>query len=74
MVNNKYSALVNWPEGGPDNNEVVDADRKAGETPLQAIERVLQADYDPGWVVKEVKEYVPEVTIYSRGAKQGTPG
>ena len=66
----KHSALVNWPVGGPDNNEVVDAEAQAGETPRDAIERVLKSDYEPGWVIKEVKVYEPEVQIFSRT----TPG
>lgn len=74
MVGDKYDALVNWPKGGPDNNEVVEANRQTGETPRGAIERVLKADYEPGWVIKEVKKNVPEFTIYSRGAQPSTPG
>lgn len=64
----KYEASVKFPDGEA---EIVEAIIRSGETPRDAIERVLNSGYEPGGRILEIKEHTPEFQIFSIGGDQG---
>lgn len=63
-MSKRYEALVLFPDG---QKEIVDASPRSGETPIDAIQRVLDGEYEPGGKILEIKEYTPQVQIYTIG-------
>lgn len=63
----KYEASVKFPDGEA---EIIEATILSDETPRDAIERVLNSDYESGGLILEIKEYNPEFQIFSIGGDQ----
>lgn len=64
----RYEAVCEWPNG---EKELVDAKIKSGETPNEAIQRILDEMYEPGAKILEIKEFVPDFSAWSIGGDQG---
>lgn len=64
MVGDEVTAVVNWPDMGPDFSEEVDAVLESDlETPREAIQKVLDNEYDQGGVILEIQNTVPDWTF-----------